>query len=85
MKLRLITGWRNAWRLSSVQAAALLSLVSVLTVLHEQMLPLFAFAIPARYWPWVTGIWGAVIIVLRLVAQPGVLPLPDGAPGAGET
>ena len=84
MKPRLITGWRNAWRLSSVQAAAFLSLVSVLTVLHEQMLPLFAFAIPARCWPWVTGIWGAVIIVLRLIAQPGVLPPPNDASNTGD-
>lgn len=68
--MRLIKGWQNAWRLTSVQAAALLVLLSVL---QEEVLPLFAFAIPEHYWPWITGCFGAAIILLRLVAQPGVL------------
>ena len=78
MSLRLIAGWRRAWRFTSVQAAALLTLMSVLMVLRDELLPLFQFAIPDKYWPWITGVWGAAIVTLRLVAQPNVLgPLPE--------
>ena len=80
MSLHLIAGWRRAWRLTSVQAAALLSVMSVLMVLRDELLPLFAFAVPERWWPWITGVWGACIVVMRLIAQPDVLgPLPEEA------
>ena len=80
MSLHLIAGWRRAWRLTSVQAAALLTLMSVLMVLRDELLPLFQFAIPDKYWPWITGVWGAAIVVMRLIAQPDVLgPLPEEA------
>ena len=39
MSLHLIAGWRRAWRLTSVQAAALLSVMSVLMVLRAELLP----------------------------------------------
>ena len=68
--MHLIDGWKNAWRLTSVQAAALLAL---LAELQAEVLPLFEFAVPSQYWPWVTGVFGAAIVVLRLIAQPGVL------------
>ena len=68
--MHLIEGWNNAWRLTSVQAAALLTLLSVL---QAEVLPLFEFALPPEYWPWITGAFGAAIVVLRLIAQPGVL------------
>lgn len=78
MSLHMIAGWRRAWRFTSVQAAALLTLMSVLMVLRDELLPLFQFAIPDKYWPWITGVWGAAIVTLRLVAQPNVLgPLPE--------
>ena len=80
MSLHLIAGWRRAWRLTSVQAAALLSVMSVLMALRDELLPLFQFAIPDKYWPWITGVWGAAIVVMRLIAQPDVLgPLPEEA------
>ena len=72
-RINLIQGWRRAWRLTSVQAAALLTVASVLMVLRNELLPLFEFAISPRWWPWITGIWGAAIIIMRLIAQPGVL------------
>lgn len=73
INLKLIQGWQRAWRLTSVQAAALLTVISTLMILRNELLPMFAFAIPAKYYPWITGIWGAIIIVLRIIAQPGVL------------
>ena len=86
MRLHLIAGWRRAWRLTSVQAAALLTLVSVLVALRNELLPLFQFAIPEEWWPWVTGIWGGLIVVLRVIAQPGVLaPMPGEDESYGGT
>lgn len=68
---------RRAWRLYSVQAAAVLA---VLSVLQAEALPLFRFAIPADVWPWVSAVMGAAVVVLRLVAQPGVLDEPPVPP-----
>lgn len=77
--LQLIPGWRRAWRLSSVRAAAVLVLLPLAESVQQQLLPLFQFAIPAAAWPWVCGIAGAAVIVLRLVAQPGALDEPKPA------
>lgn len=68
--MKLITNWRRCWRLRSVQAAALLSLFSVL---QAEVLPLIEFAVPARYWPWVSAVVGVAIVVLRIIQQPGAL------------
>lgn len=72
--MKLITNWRRCWRLRSVQAAALLSLFSVL---QAEVLPLIEFAVPARYWPWVSAVVGVAIVVLRIIQQPGALMPPD--------
>jgi hypothetical protein len=79
MKLpSLIAGWQRSYRLTTMQAAALVMLFSLL---QTDVLPMFKFTIPPAAWPWVTGGFAATIAVLRVLAQPGVLdPKPkDGA------
>ena len=56
--------------MTEMQAAALLALFSLI---QAEVLPLFQFAVPERYWPWVTASFGVAIVVLRIIAQPGVL------------
>lgn len=77
--MHLIEGWKNAWKLTSIQATALLALFSVL---QAEVLPLIQFAIPERYFPWVTAAFGVSIVLLRIIAQPSVLAgaAPDEAP-----
>lgn len=75
MKLRLIDNWRHCWKLSSVWAATLLV---VLNVVQQEVLPLLGFAIPPHILPWVNAVLGIAVIVARAVAQPGALP--DGRP-----
>lgn len=71
MKLpQLIPGWWRGYRLTSVQAAGLLMLVSLL---QTDVLPMFKFTIPPAAWPYVAGGFAAAIAVLRVLAQPGVL------------
>lgn len=67
--MSLIPNWRAAWRFASVQAAALLALLSFLQV---TVLPLYQFAIPADVWPWVTAGFGTAIGVLRVLSQPAL-------------
>lgn len=68
--MKLIDNWHRCWRLASVQAAAALTLLSVL---QTQVLPLVQFAIPPEAWPWVTAVVGVAIVVLRVIAQPDAL------------
>lgn len=75
-----IPEWRRAWRLTSVQAAALLA---ALSVLQAEVLPLIEFAVPQCWWPWVTAGFGIAIVLLRVIAQPGALgrgPADGGPP-----
>ncbi len=64
--MKLIPGWRRAWRYFSVMAAAALGVLSVLQI---EVLPLFQFAVPPRVWPWISAGFSVLIVVLRLVAQ----------------
>lgn len=64
--MRLVPEWRGAWRWFSVQAAAALALLSFLQV---TVLPLWQFALPPQWWPWVSAVMGTAIVLLRLVAQ----------------
>lgn len=73
--MKLIDDWRRAWRFASVWAATALA---VLSVLQAEVLPLFQFAIPADRWPWVTAVFGAAIVGLRLVSQ--AIPEPPTPP-----
>lgn len=81
--MKLIPDWKSAWRFSSVQAAVLLS---VLSLLQAQVLPLWQFALPADVWPWVSAGVGTLIVLLRVLAQdippPAVPPSPPVDPGA---
>jgi hypothetical protein len=65
----LIPDWRIAWRFASVRAAALLTLLSVL---QAEVLPLIRFAVPDKWWPFVTAAFGIAIVLARLFAQHGL-------------
>jgi hypothetical protein len=64
--MKLIPDWRRAWRWFSVQAAGALA---VLSFLQAQVLPQWQWAIPERWWPWVSAGFGTAIVLLRVVAQ----------------
>lgn len=66
VKQRLIPEWRDAWKFSSVQIAAALT---ALSLLQAEVLPLIQFAVPAKYWPWISAGLGLAIIVARLCRQ----------------
>lgn len=71
----LIPQWRRCWRLTSVQAAALLA---ALSLLQADALPFVQALVPPQVWPWVTAGFGIAIAVLRIVAQPSALqPAPQ--------
>ncbi|UDF33774.1 UNVERIFIED_ORG: hypothetical protein LHJ69_14250 [Shinella sp. XGS7] len=74
--MNVIPQWRRCWRLSSVQAAALLA---ALSLLQADALPFVQALVPAHVWPWVTAAFGIAIAVLRLIAQPTALQPPAQA------
>lgn len=76
--MNLIPNWRRAWRLTSVQAAALLA---VLSALQADVLPMLHGVVPVSIWPWVTAGFGAAIVLLRVLAQPAVT---GNAPSTGD-
>ncbi|OGB19474.1 MAG: hypothetical protein A2W72_01560 [Burkholderiales bacterium RIFCSPLOWO2_12_67_14] len=65
--MKLIPDYRLAWRFLSVQAAVLLS---VLSGIQADVLPLVQPLVPADKWPWVSGGLALAIIVLRVLDQP---------------
>lgn len=73
---KLIPEWREAWRFTSVQAAAVLTLLSML---QAEVLPLIQFAVPPHLWPYVTASFGVAIVMLRLQLQPDIKQ-PGGQP-----
>jgi hypothetical protein len=66
---KLIPEWRQAWRMDSVRAAAALTFMSFL---QAELLPRIEFAVPAQFWPYVTGGFGLLIWLLRMRAQPAI-------------
>lgn len=76
---RAVPNWRLAWRFSSVQAAVLLALLSSV---QAEVLPLVKPIFAANVWPWVSGGLALAIVLLRLMAQPGLHKAPPakGAP-----
>lgn len=74
-----IPDWRLAWRFASVQSAVLLALLSGL---QAEVLPLVSPLFPAHVWPWVSGALALAVVLLRLVAQPGLHTPPptEGTP-----
>ena len=72
--MKLVSNWRQAWRLDTVQAATALAFFSAV---QADLLPIVRSLVPPDWWPVVTGIVALLIIVLRLRDQPDV---PVGAP-----
>ena len=66
---QLIKQWKTSWKLTSVQAAAMLA---ILNIVNLEILPLFNFAIPAQTMSWINALLGVSIIVLRLIVQPSM-------------
>lgn len=78
MKLTfLIPDWRLALRFVSVQAALVLAFLSAI---QAEVLPLFSPLVPPNYWPWVSGGFALLIVVLRLWLQPGLAGAREGLP-----
>lgn len=75
MKKLLIPDWHKAWRYLSVQATALLALLSAV---QANLLPSIQPIVPAQYWPYVTAGFGVAIGILRILPQPA-LDAPDAA------
>lgn len=67
--MKLIPDWRKAWRYLSVQATALLALLSAV---QANLLPSIQPIVPAHYWPYVTAAFGVAIGILRILPQPSV-------------
>ena len=63
----LIPDWRQAWRFNSIQAAALLA---VLSMLQADVLPQVQPLFPPAWWPWISGALALAIGLLRLRPQP---------------
>lgn len=80
MKLQLIPDWRLAYRFMSIQAAALLALLSGI---QGEVLPIMKPLFPPDKWPWISGLIALAIVVLRLIAQDG-LRMDASAQGATE-
>ena len=73
-KPALISNWKDSWKMSCVQAAAVLA---VLNVINAEILPLFHFTIPATWMNWLNALLGVAIIVLRLILQPPLAVGPE--------
>jgi len=69
--MKLIPDWRLAWRFLSVQAAALLA---VLSAIQGELLPLVQPLVPSDLWPWVSVVLSMAIIALRILAQDSLEP-----------
>lgn len=62
--MKLIENWKDAWKLSSVQAGAAIAALGV----AEQVLPALQAALPTGIY----AILGALVMVARIVLQPNV-------------
>jgi hypothetical protein len=67
--MRLIPDARLAWRFDTVQAAALLALLSAV---QAELLPLVQPLVPVQWWPYVSGAVALAIILLRVRQQPAL-------------
>ncbi len=62
--MQLIDNWKDAWKLSSVQAGAAITALGV----AEQVLPALQAALPTGIY----AILGALVMIARVVLQPNV-------------
>lgn len=76
-RVHLIPEWRKAWRFHTVQAATLLTLVSMA---QADLLPYIKPLLSSEVWPKVTAVVAGVIVVLRFLAQDTVHDKKDGQP-----
>ncbi len=76
--MRLIDNWRQFWRFASVQAAALLG---VLSLIQANVLPFVQPLVSPEVWPWVVLGFSCAITIVRVIAQQ--LPPPPQAPEGG--
>jgi hypothetical protein len=60
--MQLIDNWKDAWKLSSVQAGAVITALGV----AEQVLPALQAALPTGIY----AILGALVMIARVVLQP---------------
>ena len=67
--LHLIPDAKLAWRFASVQAALLLT---VLSAVQLELLPLIQPLVPPEQWPYVSAGIALLIIVLRVIPQPAL-------------
>lgn len=81
MKITLIEGWKQSWRLWSVQAAAALAVVPELlyrlAVATESLLPALSAPVLDNLPPWLRGacaVGALIAVALRLIRQPGAAP-----------
>ena len=88
--MKLIDNWQRAWRLSSVRAAVLLLVLSLLQGLQADVLPLVQGLVKPEHWPWVSAAFATAIVVFRVLRQVAALdpterdpdlPPPAAAPG----
>ncbi|SDO77020.1 hypothetical protein SAMN05216303_102310 [Rhodoferax sp. OV413] len=77
-KPALIADWRKAWRFLTIQATAVLT---VLSAIQADMLPYIQPIFPAQYWPYVTAAFGITIVGLRILRQAS---LDETPPSAGD-
>lgn len=76
-RLRLIDDWRHFWRFASVQAAAMLG---VLSLIQANVLPFVQPLVSPEVWPWVVLGFSCLITVVRVIAQ----QLPTQPPEGGQ-
>jgi len=69
--MKLIPDWKLAWKFMSVQAGLLLT---ALSMIQADVLPLVSPLFAAEKWPWVSGSLAIAIVVLRLIAQESLSP-----------
>jgi O-antigen/teichoic acid export membrane protein len=77
--MKLIPEWKAAWRFFSVMASTLLF---ALSLVQANVLPLFQPLVPADKWPWVSGGFALLIVLLRVVHQ-GLQEAPANAAEGG--
>lgn len=72
--MKLINDWSLSWKFLSVQAAALLV---VLSAIQADVLPVMEPLFSSEMWSRVTGVLAVLILIARVIAQPSLEPERD--------
>lgn len=76
--MKLIPEIRQAWKLASIWAAVALA---ILSMVQADILPLLQPLVPEKWWPYITLAFAVLIVVCRVLLQPGLhLEREDPAP-----